>query len=139
MTTKQNFYNYLKSYKSKQCKKDEACGAISKMKKAELQKLAYALGYTIDNRVYKGKKTEAKQSTPTPVTATEPAAKGTLKSSIETLENKIKKIKKEINEDQNKIDDPNVKPSMKLLTKLKTKKMKWLKLLKELKSMKKKK
>jgi hypothetical protein len=135
MTTKQNFYNYLKSYKSKQCKKDEACGAISKMKKAELQKLAYKYGYSLTNRVYKGKKTEAKQSTPTPVASPEPA----VKSSIETLENKIKKIKKEIDEDQNKIDDPNVKPSMKLLTKLKTKKMKWLKLLKELKSMKKKK
>ena len=138
---KKNYYDYLKSYKAKECKKDPACGNISSMKKEELKKLAYKLGYTTNNRVYKGKKTEAKQSTIAPEPSPSPApasAKGTLKSSMETLENKIKKIKKEIAEDQKKIDDPNVKPSMKLVTKLKTKKMKWLKLLKELKSMKKK-
>jgi len=135
---KKDFYNYLRSYKSKQCKKNDACGNISSMKKEELKKLAYKLGYTATNRVYKGKKSdEKKQSTPAPAPA--PASVPvSAKSSIETLENKIKKIKKEIAEDQKKIDDPNVKPSMKLVTKLKTKKMKWLKLLKELKSMKKK-
>ena len=137
MTTKQDFYNYLKSYKSKACKKDDACGAISKMKRAELQKLAYKHGYSLTNRVYKGKKTEEKkQSTPEPAPASAPVSSS--KSSMETLEAKIKKIKKEIDEDQKKIDDPNTKASMRLVNKLKNKKMEWLKLRKELKAMKKK-
>lgn len=136
---KKDFYNYLKSYKAKECKKDPACGNISSMKKEELKKLAYKLGYTTNNRVYKGKKTEEKQSTPEPTPAPAPSAKGTLKSSMETLENKIKKIKKEIDEMQKKIDDPNSKVPLSIVNKLKNKKMERLKLLKELKAMKKKK
>ena len=138
MTTKQDFYNFLKSYKAKACVKDEACGAISKMKRAELQRLAYKHGYTMNNRVYKGKKTEEKKQSTTEQSSTPTAAPTSSKSSIETLEEKIKKIKKEIDEGEKKIANPNVKPSMSLVNKIKNKKMEWLKLRKEVKAMKKK-
>ena len=144
MPTKNSYYNYLKNYKKHNCKQG-ACSNISSMKKDELAVLARKHGYTMEKPVYvhkkeqkpssKKPKAKPKPENPKPKPSSEPKPKPKPEeNTFETLKNKSKKIKQELESLEKRIDTE--KASMTLLEKIKDKQQEWLKVRRAMKAAK---